>query len=168
MSKLGRTETVRRVSDSLLPIRLHKCSLFQDMEDIKNELDRIKQENRKMEDELRSMLLLLIKWTLWTNWRVYFQVNSHADQKAHRLAAKLTENQGVIEHLRREREALTSDHAELHRRFSKVTEVRAGRSFPLNIKEYTKMFCSKPNLYVNNWLIHKLHMTIEDTNWIYG
>ncbi|KAF9515240.1 hypothetical protein BS47DRAFT_1391776 [Hydnum rufescens UP504] len=73
-----------------------------DMEDIKNELERLKQENRKMEDELRT--------------------NSQAEQEAKRLAAKVAENQAIIEQLRRQRETLTSDHAELQRRYSKVTE----------------------------------------------
>jgi uncharacterized protein (DUF3084 family) len=49
--------------------------------------------------------------------------NGQADQKARRLAAKISENQTLVEQLRQERDALTRGHADLQTRYAKISEV---------------------------------------------
>ncbi|GJE98540.1 PACT-coil-coil domain-containing protein [Phanerochaete sordida] len=73
-----------------------------DMADIREELQRIKQENHGLEDELRA--------------------NSNVEQKARLLESKVTENAETIEQLRRERSLLVSEHKKLQKQFAQASE----------------------------------------------
>lgn len=94
------------------------------MEDVKSELHRVKQENQTLENDL-GRTSTLVHLSVWASFLppVLIENASSSDKKAQRLAQKVTENQIVIEKLRREREGLTADHADLQRRFSRVTDV---------------------------------------------
>lgn len=59
-----------------------------------------------------------------------FIENGQSDHKAKRLAAKVAENQTVVDQLRQERDGLTRDHAELQDRYSKISDVSPLASFP--------------------------------------
>ncbi|KAF8314706.1 hypothetical protein DL93DRAFT_2155586 [Clavulina sp. PMI_390] len=73
-----------------------------DLDEVKRELARLRMDNRDLDDEL--------------------QRHGEADNKAKRLAAKIAENQKVVERLREERDALTRDHQTLQSRYAKVSE----------------------------------------------
>ena len=74
------------------------------MADIRDQLQRMKQENHNLEKELRS--------------------NSNAEQKARLFEAKVAENLENIEQLRQDRSLLAADHKELQRRYAKAADVR--------------------------------------------
>ncbi|KAJ3553173.1 hypothetical protein NM688_g3757 [Phlebia brevispora] len=94
----GQTDAVREKNE----VALHLQRTESDMAEIRDELQRIKQENRALEAELRS--------------------NSTVDQKARLLEAKVAENSETIEQLRKERSLLVADHKSLQRQFTQVTE----------------------------------------------
>ncbi|KAK2464002.1 hypothetical protein APHAL10511_003946 [Amanita phalloides] len=73
-----------------------------DMEGVRQQLLKMKQENHDLEKELR--------------------VNATAEQKARILEARVAENFETIEHLRQERSLLATDHKQLQRRFTELTE----------------------------------------------
>ncbi|KAJ6514991.1 hypothetical protein C8R47DRAFT_1190230 [Mycena vitilis] len=73
-----------------------------DMEDVKEQLQRFKEENQELETELR--------------------VNANAEQKARLLEDRVAENIETVEQLRQERSLLATDHKELQRRFSEISE----------------------------------------------
>lgn len=60
---------------------------------------------------------------------VFSPEHGQVDQKAKRLAAKVSENQTIVEQLRQERDGLTRDHAELQSRYSKITDVSAQHGY---------------------------------------
>ncbi|CAE6516063.1 unnamed protein product [Rhizoctonia solani] len=74
----------------------------QDMDVVKAQLDRFKNNNKELEKELRS--------------------NAIADTKARHLETRLHENNMQIDSLRSERELLTRDHEQLKKRFAEITE----------------------------------------------
>ncbi|KAG8762040.1 hypothetical protein FRC11_011529 [Ceratobasidium sp. 423] len=74
----------------------------QDMEVVKAQLERFKNNNKELEKELRS--------------------NAIAETKARHLEARLHENNMQIDSLRSEREILTRDHDQLKKRFAEITE----------------------------------------------
>ncbi|KAF8677776.1 hypothetical protein RHS04_05866 [Rhizoctonia solani] len=74
----------------------------QDMDVVKAQLERFKNNNKELEKELRS--------------------NSIAETKARHLEARLHENNLQIDTLRSEREILTRDHEQLKKRFAEITE----------------------------------------------
>ncbi|CAE7071135.1 unnamed protein product [Rhizoctonia solani] len=74
----------------------------QDMDVVKAQLERFKNNNKELEKELRS--------------------NAIADTKARHLEARLHENNMQIDNLRSERENLTRDHEQLKKRFAEITE----------------------------------------------
>ncbi|CAE6536534.1 unnamed protein product [Rhizoctonia solani] len=74
----------------------------QDMEVVKAQLERFKNNNKELEKELRS--------------------NAIAETKARHLEARLHENNVQIDSLRSEREILTRDHDQLQKRFAEITE----------------------------------------------
>ncbi|CUA78211.1 early endosome antigen 1 [Rhizoctonia solani] len=74
----------------------------QDMDVVKAQLDRFKNNNKELEKELRS--------------------NAIAETKARHLEARLHENNMQIDNLRSEREILTRDHEQLKKRFAEITE----------------------------------------------
>ncbi|KAG9100904.1 hypothetical protein FRC06_003550 [Ceratobasidium sp. 370] len=74
----------------------------QDVDSVKAQLERYKNDNKELETELRS--------------------NAIAESKARHLEAKLYENNLQIENLRSEREILTRDHEQLRKRFEEITE----------------------------------------------
>lgn len=49
--------------------------------------------------------------------------NGQADHKARKLAAKISENQTLVEQLRQERDALTKEHGDLQVRYANISEV---------------------------------------------
>ncbi|KAG8713310.1 hypothetical protein FRC09_018855 [Ceratobasidium sp. 395] len=73
-----------------------------DVDSVKSQLDRYKNNNKELEMELRG--------------------NAIADSKARHLEARLHENNLQIENLRAEREVLTRDHEQLRKRFEEITE----------------------------------------------
>ncbi|KAI0954730.1 hypothetical protein AcW1_006527 [Taiwanofungus camphoratus] len=73
-----------------------------DMADVKERLQRIKQENHQMEADLRT--------------------NANVEQKARLLEKKVSENAETMEQLRQERSLLAADHKELQNRYSKVSD----------------------------------------------
>ncbi|RDB15355.1 Spindle pole body protein pcp1 [Hypsizygus marmoreus] len=73
-----------------------------DMDDVKHQLQKFKKENHNLEKELRE--------------------NVNADQKARLLEGRVAENAETIEQLREERVLLVTDHKELQRRFSEISE----------------------------------------------
>ncbi|QRW02977.1 centrosomal targeting protein [Ceratobasidium sp. AG-Ba] len=73
-----------------------------DVDSVKSQLERYKNNNKELEMELRS--------------------NALAETKARHLEARLQENNLQIENLRAEREVLTRDHEQLRKRFEEVTE----------------------------------------------
>ncbi|KAG8721405.1 hypothetical protein FRC08_013359 [Ceratobasidium sp. 394] len=74
----------------------------QDVDSVKAQLERYKNNNKELEMELRS--------------------NAIVESKARHLEAKLHENNLQIENLRAEREILTLDHEQLRKRFEEITE----------------------------------------------
>ncbi|KAF7798727.1 hypothetical protein EIP86_009952 [Pleurotus ostreatoroseus] len=94
----GQVDVERRKDEVALQLRRNEA----DMADIREELQRIKQENRELEAEMRS--------------------NATIDQKARLLEAKVSENSETIEQLRKERSLLVSDHKDLQRQFVQITE----------------------------------------------
>ena len=75
----------------------------QDMADVRQQLQHLKQENHDLEKELRG--------------------NANAEQKVRLLEAKVSENLDSVEQLRQERSMLAADHKELQRRYTKASEV---------------------------------------------
>ncbi|KAJ6498301.1 hypothetical protein DFH09DRAFT_334683 [Mycena vulgaris] len=73
-----------------------------DMGEIKQQLQRFKEENHELEAELR--------------------VNVNAEQKARLLEVRVTENAETVEQLRQERSLLAMDHKDLQHRFSEISE----------------------------------------------
>lgn len=79
------------------------------MEDIRNQLNKFKQENNELEKELRE--------------------NATAEQKARLLQKRVAENQKTIESLRQERADLSNDFKDLQRRYSETSEVGCNTLF---------------------------------------
>ncbi|KAJ7066450.1 hypothetical protein C8F01DRAFT_1365974 [Mycena amicta] len=73
-----------------------------DMKDVKQQLHRLKDENRELESELRT--------------------NATAEQKARLLEVRVSENAEIAEQLRQERSLLASDHKELQRKLTEITD----------------------------------------------
>lgn len=91
------------------------------MAEVKGEIERLRKENKDLDEELRRSY----EWCNRMNvirLHTYLD-NSQADQNARRLAAKISENQALVEQLRQERDALTKGHAELQTRYAKISEV---------------------------------------------
>ncbi|KAG8745658.1 hypothetical protein FRC10_007355 [Ceratobasidium sp. 414] len=74
----------------------------QDVDSVKAQLERHKNNNKELETELRS--------------------NAIVESRARHLEAKLHENNLQIENLRSEREILARDHEQLRKRFEEITE----------------------------------------------
>ncbi|KAM6497248.1 hypothetical protein JOM56_007721 [Amanita muscaria] len=73
-----------------------------DMDDVRQQMHKVKQENHDLEKELR--------------------VNATAEQKARILGSRVTENLETIEQLRNERSLLAVDYKQLQRRYTELTE----------------------------------------------
>ncbi|KAH6915818.1 hypothetical protein BKA70DRAFT_1093050 [Coprinopsis sp. MPI-PUGE-AT-0042] len=73
-----------------------------DMENIREQLQKLKRQNDDLEKELRQ--------------------NSTAEQKARLLESKVSANMETISQLRQERSLLSSDHKDLQRRYSELSE----------------------------------------------
>ncbi|KAJ7696511.1 hypothetical protein B0H17DRAFT_1158623 [Mycena rosella] len=73
-----------------------------DMGEVKQQLQRFKEENHELEAELR--------------------VNVNAEQKARLLEVRVSENAETVEQLRQERSMLAMDHKNLQLRFSEISE----------------------------------------------
>ncbi|KZW00019.1 hypothetical protein EXIGLDRAFT_762117 [Exidia glandulosa HHB12029] len=72
------------------------------MEDVKNQLSQIKQENEALEAQV--------------------QRNAERGQRLASLENKLSENQRTIEHLRSDRESLLTEHDQMHQRYKATTD----------------------------------------------
>ena len=116
----------------------------QDMSDVRQQLQQMKQENHDLERELRS--------------------NASAEQKARLLEAKVATNLENIEQLRQERSILAADHKELQRRYSKATEVRLCKDSCLFI--VTKYLLRMSTVSRANSLLPRHLTTIAALNWI--
>ncbi|CCM02679.1 uncharacterized protein FIBRA_04784 [Fibroporia radiculosa] len=81
-------------------LQLHRTET--DITDVRDHVQRLKEENHKLEKELRS--------------------NALAEQKARLLETKVAQNTETIEQLRQERSLLVTDHKELQKRYSKASE----------------------------------------------
>jgi hypothetical protein len=57
-------------------------------------------------------------------WFLLLSENANIEQTARLLEVRVTENIETIEQLRHERSLLVTDHKELQRRFSEISEVR--------------------------------------------
>ncbi|KAF9006188.1 hypothetical protein BDQ17DRAFT_1389747 [Cyathus striatus] len=73
-----------------------------DMEDVRQQLTRLKHSNKNLEKELRE--------------------NANAEQKARLLETRVTENIDTIEQLRQERSFLVSEHKQLQQKYLQVSE----------------------------------------------
>ncbi|KIL69166.1 hypothetical protein M378DRAFT_70128 [Amanita muscaria Koide BX008] len=73
-----------------------------DMDDVRQQMHKVKQENHDLEKELR--------------------VNATAEQKARILESRVTENLETIDQLRNERSLLAVDYKQLQRRYTELTE----------------------------------------------
>ncbi|KAH7915256.1 hypothetical protein BJ138DRAFT_1055109 [Hygrophoropsis aurantiaca] len=73
-----------------------------DINDVKKHLQKVKQENHELENELRT--------------------NTNIEQKARLLEVKVSENAETISQLRQERSLLVNDYKQLQRQFSEVSE----------------------------------------------
>ena len=89
------------------------------MDDVKTNLHRVKQDNNKLEAELRGT-------------RIESRNGPHAhkrtatatvEQKARNLQAKVTENAGFMDRLRQERSMLLNDHKQLQLQYADVNDV---------------------------------------------
>ena len=89
------------------------------MEDVRDELQRLKQENHELERELRR------ECDCFNTPCICQPVpeNSTAEQKARLLEKKVAENLETIAHLRQERNLINKDHKDLQQRYSEVCEV---------------------------------------------
>ncbi|KAJ7879992.1 hypothetical protein B0H14DRAFT_2708159 [Mycena olivaceomarginata] len=92
-------DRVQREKENIL-LQLQRTET--DMGDVKEQLQRFKEENHELENELR--------------------VNANAEQKARLLEDRVQENAETVEQLRQERSLLAQDHKELQRRFSEISE----------------------------------------------
>lgn len=89
------------------------------MDDVKSSLHRVKQDNYKLEAELRGTQ---------TDSRKAPQTHKHTatatvEQKARNLQVKVTENADVMGRLRQERSMLLDDHKQLQLQYAEVNEV---------------------------------------------
>ncbi|KAF6761740.1 Pericentrin-AKAP-450 domain of centrosomal targeting protein-domain-containing protein [Ephemerocybe angulata] len=72
------------------------------MDEVRQRLQQVKQENQELEKELRQ--------------------NSTAEQKAKLLEVKVSENYDTISHLRQERTHISKEHKDLQKRYSELSE----------------------------------------------
>lgn len=95
----------------------------QDMDDVKQQLQRLKQENQDLEKELKgaheSRLITQVYPKL-----IPSVANTSVKQKTRTLEDKVSENVQTIEQLREERSLLSTNHRELQRQFAQASEVR--------------------------------------------
>ena len=89
------------------------------MDDVKASLHRVKQDNHKLETELRGTRTESRR-DLSTHPRV---ATATVEQKAKNLQVKVTENVDALDRLRQERSMLLKDHKQLQHQFADVNEV---------------------------------------------
>lgn len=95
------------------------------MDDVRYQLQKAKQDNHELENELRGARTDL----LWDSFppEPALTANANAEQQARLLEAKVRKNTSTIEQLRQERSILARDHKDLQQRYAQVSEV----GFPL-------------------------------------
>jgi uncharacterized coiled-coil DUF342 family protein len=124
LAKLRRTESV---SDLLLLQYRNDGTHFtgsQDMDDVKSGLHRVKQDNHKLEAELRGMQEARIREYVSTHQCI---ATATVEQKARNLQAKVSENTDAIDRMRQERSMLLKDHKQLQQQYADVNEVSSMR-----------------------------------------
>jgi chromosome segregation ATPase len=95
----------------------------QDMDDVKNSLHRVKQDNHKLESELRGT-----RTEPWRDLPAYRRAaTATVEQKARILHVKVTENADVLDKLRQERSMLQKDHKQLQQKYTNVNEASPTR-----------------------------------------
>ena len=94
------------------------------MDDVKANLHRVRQDNHKLEAELRGTR------TESRGGRDAHKPTATAtvEQKAKNLQVKVTENADVLDRLRQERSLLLSDHKQLQLQYADVNEVSLMRT----------------------------------------
>ena len=110
------------------------------MDDVKASLHRVKQDNHKLEAELRGTR---------TESRREISTQKHVatatvEQKAKNLQAKVTENVDVLDRLRQERSMLLKDHKQLQHQYADVNEVG-----PMRIQKRVLSYLLKPSQRMN-------------------
>lgn len=90
------------------------------MDDVKQQLQRLKKENHNLEKELRGALLMTMDNIIPL---ICIAENATIEQKARLLETRVVENAETIENLRQERSLLATDHKALQRRFAEISEV---------------------------------------------
>lgn len=104
------------------------------MDEVKEQMQKLKKENQKIEKELRGTFFNLLAFNVINS---FFTENANVDQKARLLETRVAENAETIEQLRQERSMLVTEHKGLQKRFTDATEV----SFLLRIVAITKTDC---------------------------
>ena len=89
------------------------------MDDVKASLHRVKQDNHKLETELRGTRTESRK-DISTHRRA---ATATVEQKAKNLQVKVTENVDALDRLRQERSMLLKDHKQLQQQYADVNEV---------------------------------------------
>jgi len=93
------------------------------MDDVKVNLHRVKQDNHKLEAELRGM-----RTGSWEHLSTHQRAaTATVEQKARNLQAKVTVNTDAIDRLRQERSMLLKDHKQLQQQYADVNEVSPAR-----------------------------------------
>lgn len=92
------------------------------MAEVKAEIERLRKENKEFDGELRRLCESSSEMSVIRSYLCPGN-NGQADHKARRLAAKISENQILVEQLRQERDALTQGHTDLQTRYAKISEV---------------------------------------------
>lgn len=91
------------------------------MDDVKQQLQRLKKENHDLEKELRGALFVIM-----VNPQAasdYIAENANMEQKARLMETRLVESSDTIENLKQELSLLSTDHKVLQRRFTEISEV---------------------------------------------
>ncbi|EEB95257.1 hypothetical protein MPER_05801, partial [Moniliophthora perniciosa FA553] len=99
----GMTTEQNRITREKEEVLLQLKRTESDMEEVKEQLQNCKKENRELENELRH--------------------NANAEQKARLLENRFRENADTIEQLREERALLATEHKQLQKKFSQISEV---------------------------------------------
>lgn len=95
----------------------------QDMDDVRDSLHRVKQDNHKLEAELRGM-----RTEHWRDLPTYRRAaTATVEQKARTLHVKVTENADALDKLRQERSMLLKDHKQLQQKYTDVNEASPTR-----------------------------------------
>jgi len=94
---------------------------------VKSNLYRVKQDNHKLEAELRGTCKRRTKFWEYLSARQCI-ATATVEQKARNLQARVTENTDSIDRMRQERSMLLKDHKQLQQQYADVNEVSPART----------------------------------------